>query len=94
MVQQNVPSKNVIRLSLQLAEGTYRLRGPKMFGTALLDVSTSYPRHEKLEFSCSLDRVSSEMVNLAPGSIELSLENLSEQRLLILLRRCSGLTMP
>lgn len=87
MVQQNVPSKNVIRLSLQLAEGTYRLRGPKMFGTALLDVSTSYPRHEKLEFSCSLDRVSPEMVNLAPRSIDLSLENLSEQRLLILLEK-------
>ena len=80
------PGDSVIT-PISLTDGTYRLRGPKMAGTAMVEVKASDSAVESITFSCNREGVTPQKLDVPPGECHIRLENSGEMELLILLER-------
>ena len=75
LVQRSLASGDGAEWTADLAEGTYRLRGHKMESSALLEVGPSHPSQEAVGFSCSRRGVEPNRVEVAPGQVQVRLQN-------------------
>jgi len=74
--------------SIELADGLYRLRGPRMSASALLEVSPLHPAPGEItRFSCSRREVSPKRIEIAPGATSIGLQNSGEDELLVMLEK-------
>lgn len=87
VLQQSVSAGTSVTLPLDLTEGTYRLRGPQISASALLEVSPSHPDMPTTNFSFSREEVMPERVELAPGENSVRIQNSGEHEFLVLLER-------
>ena len=87
IVQQEVLPHQQTALPIDLSPGVYRLRGPRIPGSALLEVAPSNATSQGVQFSCTLAELQPPSVEIAPGPTHLRLENDSGEALLILLER-------
>ena len=72
---------------VDLSPGVYRLRGPRIAGSALVDVAPSHAPVEEVRFSCNLGEVQPPNIEIAPGSTLFRLENDGEEALLVMLEK-------
>ena len=87
VLQQSVSPGNTSTVSLDLTEGTYRLRGPQILASALVEVRPSHPATSTIDVSFSHDEVIPNGVEVAPGEMSILIQNSGEQELLVLLER-------
>ena len=87
VMQQIVVPGETVALSIDLAEGTYRLRGPQISDSALIEVRWPYPVTETISISCSRLEVSPQRIEVAPGTTRLSVQSLEADELLVMLEK-------
>ena len=87
MMQRSIPPGEDAHLTIDLGEGTYRIRGPQVVGSALLEVSSSHPATQVAEIACSRTDISPQRVELAPRETRLHVRNSEPEELLVLLER-------
>ena len=87
MAQQSVSPEESVTLSINLVEGVYRLRGPQLAGSALLEVSATHAKSGMLTVSCSRRELAPQRMEVPPGGTRLCLQNLEDEELLIILER-------
>ena len=74
ILQQSIASGESQTTTVGLAEGVYRIRGPQMTASALLEVRPSPSAPEEVRFTCSGAEVVPGSVEIAPGPIRLVLQ--------------------
>ena len=87
MMQRSVPPGEKLSFALDLPAGVYRLRGPQLSSSALLDVDPSHPALDAVDVTFSREEVLPAQVDLAPGSIQLGLQNLDASDQVVALER-------
>ena len=87
MVQKSLRPRESVTLPIDLADGVYRLRGPQMAATAVLDVGPSFPATEMVRFSCNWSGVAPQRTEVAAGRTGLCIHNEGEDDLLVMLER-------
>ena len=87
MTQRSVPPGEKLSFVLDLPVGVYRLRGPHLSSSALLDVAPSHPALDTIDVTFGREDLLPPRIDLAPGSIELGLQNQDQSELLIVLER-------
>ena len=87
VVQQSLPPGESVNLPIDLADGVYRLRGPQMSATAILDVGPDFPATETVRFSCDRSGVAPQRTEVAGGRTGFCIHNASEDYLVVMLER-------
>ena len=87
MMQRSVPPGEKLRFAVHLPGGVFRLRGPQLSSSAVLDVAPSHPALDAVDVTFSQEDVLPRQVGLAPGTIELVLHNQDRSELLMVLER-------
>ena len=86
-LQQSLAPRRGVTVPVELAEGLYRLRGPQMSSSGLIEVGSSHPATEGVSISCSSHEVRPQKLEVHPGRVSLQLENSEEGDLLVLLEK-------
>ena len=87
VAQRSLAPGEYAEIPLELDEGAYRLRGPQIVASALLDVGPAYPSMQTLPFSLSQREITPQRAEVSPGSVQLDIQNSAEVELLLILER-------
>ena len=87
LMQQSVAPHSSVSLHMDLAGGVYRLRGPRMATSGLVEVDPSHAASESVSISCSRDDLSPAAVQIAPGRSLLCLHNSGDEEQLLILEK-------
>ena len=87
LVQQTLEPKSKTTLTVDLADGLYRLRGPQIEGSALIEVKPGNGSQELVQFSLPRTGISPEMIQVAPCTLRLALENAGDKSVQVIFER-------
>ena len=87
VAQRSIGPGERLSMPADLTPGVYRLRGPQISSSALLEVDPSRPELDAVEFYLSRGELLPPRIELSPGTVQVGLTNTDQTELVAMLER-------